>query len=188
MRLFDPGLQKASSPYLPARCPPTFDRAQDYRKGGLYSPSPLPHLEEGCRKLFLEYFRLFCNPSKIRLAMPIKRTQGSVLVDVRHPKPIDLSDFLKRIFYMSPTSVMAVERLIHLIAQGKVRRDNWREAAKMAGIPTRTYHYYLRRLRSVGLIDQVEGQYMLSRRFVRAMRELADYWETFAERAKERGS
>lgn len=119
--------------------------------------------------------------------MPGKKTQATILVNPKKPKIIDFDDFLDRIFYRRPSMKITAKRLIEQIAKGKVTRESWQEMAKELGVAPSVYYYILSRLRALGLVARVEGEYILSMRFTKALKEMAEWWESFVERAKEEG-
>lgn len=102
---------------------------------------------------------------------------------------VEPEDFLALIFWDRKELIYDAKRLLELVGKGEISRDKWREAVEKLEIPHNRYYRILRRLRKFGLVEKGEwGEYKISGRFSSNLRRIAEYWDSYSEKLKRRGS
>lgn len=111
----------------------------------------------------------------------VKKTRDNTVRIVKNPIVTDLSQFLEYIFN-TEEQINCAEIIINAIPYCD---STWASITKENHISGGLYSKTLTILRSLGLVEKINHEIKLSKRFCSSMRKLAEYWSDYVDSKKE---
>lgn len=97
----------------------------------------------------------------------------------------DLFTILESLFYRKKENAKLAQKFIYLILERKrIPSKEWEKLQKELGCTHQEYYTTISKLRDVGMITKVDGEWILSEQFANRCGEMRDIWASFIKRWK----
>ncbi len=121
------------------------------------------------------------------------KTQNSIWINTRKKLPTDIDDFLTAIFYdklykKDKTGIQVrntAEYILRKIIYESFRDTDKKACLEACRVSEGQYYTILSRLKSCGLIEKKEEEYIIKKQFSKSLNYLSNYWESIYYKWKE---
>lgn len=97
----------------------------------------------------------------------------------------DLRTILEGLYFRKPELAKKAEKFIYMLIEKKRIPDKqWEEMQKELECTHQEYYTTVSKLRDVGMIAKVNGEWVLSEQFGNRMEEMTEIWRQFLKRWK----
>jgi len=97
----------------------------------------------------------------------------------------DLRTILEGLYFRKPELAQKAEAFIYaLLKRKRIPAKEWESLQKEFNCTHQEYYTMLDKLRDVGMVTKVDGEWILSEQFGSRCQEMSDIWQSFIKRWK----
>jgi len=96
----------------------------------------------------------------------------------------DVKDLVKAIFWRKEFLVDCAVKILEKIRKGELDSHSLEKVKEELGLTTNQYYYILSQFRKAGIVQRVDGKWVLSRRFLTLLDTMISTYEEIYRRSK----